>query len=385
MGSPATPSNEKSASSVTSDASLFLQPQLSTRTDNSYEAAAGAQAVNSPGVSSSRVGVKNQATSAVGWPDSSIYGWLKDVLESDDNVKDVVAALRKLHISKEVVRHDTSTQDPTVYVTTHGIPLLPVRRLQAGPRLDRAIAVLDRTTPSTTHKIALMYAGPRKIGSGETDPEAILLSTIHCSPEFHRFADGLGKMVATKHLRYFSAGLDVSKYESDGRFTRAWVGHEGLSLPASKSIVVYHVVHLMPEGITSRKRHVGNDNVLIIFLDKDSPVAVDIDLSEDETDYSVVSGHFAFVTIYVSVLVRQPDLARVTVRIRDGLPDELRQELLSFAGNDIVAMHDAPVHVRSLAIRADLACRSVLENLAPASNCFERYRMLREMGRHVVK
>jgi hypothetical protein len=140
----------------------------------------------------------------------------------------------------------------------------------------------------------------------------------------------------------------------------------------------------MPEGINSRKRHVGNDNVLILFVDKDSPVAVDVDLSEEESKESVVSGHYGFVTIYVSMLP-QPDLARVTVRIRHGLPDALRRELLNFAGNDVIAMHDAPAYVRGLAIRADLACRSVLDNLAPASNCYERYRMLWEMKRHVVK
>ena len=157
-----------------------------------------------------------------------------------------------------------------------------------------------------------------------------------------------------------------------------------LSLAASMSIVVYHVVNLMPEGINNRKRHVGNDNILIVFVDKDSPVAVDADLADAEQDQSLVSGDFGFLTIYVTVLP-DPELLRVTVRVRRGMPTDLREELVPFVGDDIVVFQDAPAYVRSLAIRADIACRSILDNLAPASNCHERYRILREMSRHVIK
>lgn len=336
--------------------------------------------VNSPGFSASE-NVTNRGDQFIG---ETMYEWLKNALENDDNVKDVLVALHKLNLPDELIHQGTSNDPKALDVDVK--TLFPARRLKTGPKLDRAIAVLDRTTPSNTHKVALLYASPFNIDSSEAnlESESLLLSMKHCSPAFIRFADGLGNLVATKHLRYFSAGLDVSHYESDGLFTRVWVGNEGSSLPATKSIVVYHAVYLMPEGINNRKRHVGNDNVLILFVEKDSPVAVDVDLSEEESDESVVSGHFGFVTIYVSMLP-QPDLARVTVRIRRGLPDALRMELLNFAGNDIIAMHDAPAYVRGLAIRADLACRSVLDNLAPASNCYERYRMLWEMNRYVVK
>jgi hypothetical protein len=314
--------------------------------------------------------------------DKSIHGWLRHALKNDDNVKDVVGAIRKLGFSDDIIRGGILKPDRAEGIR-YGKKPFSLRRLQAGPKLDRAIVVLDRTTPSNTHKMALLYAGPLNF-SGTTNPETILLSTKHCSSAFHRFAEGLGKMVSTKHLRYFSAGLDVSSYESDGHYTRAWVGHKGSILPSSKTIVVYHVVHLMPEGINSRKRHVGNDNVLIIYVDKDSPIAIDVDLSDDESKNPIVSGHFGFVTIYISMLP-QPDVVRVTVRIRHGLPDSLRQELIVFAGNDIIAIQDAPEYVRGVAIRADLACRSVLDNLAPASNSYERYCMLREMARHAVK
>jgi hypothetical protein len=317
----------------------------------------------------------------------SIAGWLKEVLDSDSSVQIVQQALHKsLDLPQDLIQHGSMTEDPAESSSaSYGRIISPVRKLKTGLQLDRAISVLDRTTPASTHKMAILYAGPTGIESGESDPEAHLLSVKHGSPAFLRFTEGLGKIVPTKQLRYFSGGLDVSEYESDGRNTRVWIGNEASSLPASKSIVVYHIAHLMPPGLNNRKRHVGNDNVLIIYLEKDPAVGVDIDLSEDQLKDSVVSGHFGFATIYVSVVSSREDLTRVTVPtvpMRDGLPEPLQKELQIFAGTDVIATRDAPAYVRGLAIRLDLACRSVHDNLAPPSNCNERFRMLREMKRY---
>jgi hypothetical protein len=313
----------------------------------------------------------------------NIIEWLYTALGSNSSVNDVKLALQnKLYLPESLILDSRMPEEGDEVVSMYGRNLAPVRELKIGPRLDRAISILDRTASANTHKLAILYAGPTE--SSERDPEAILLSVKHCSPTFYRFAEGLGNMVPTKQLRYFSGGLDVSDYESDGRYTRVWIGNEDSSLPAAKSIVVYHIAHLMPPGINNRKRHVGNDNVLIIYLENDPSNAVNIDISEDEVKDSVVSGHFGFVTIYVSVVSSRKDLTRVTVPIRDGLPDPLRKELQNFAGTDIIATRDAPAYVRAIAIRLDLACRSVHNNLAPASNCYERYRMLREMKRYCL-
>jgi hypothetical protein len=316
--------------------------------------------------------------------DSSIHAWLMSAFGNDrDKIKDVELALRKLNFSKDLIYSGKEGNLDSDDVGPPANNRVPVRRLQQGPKLDRAIAVLDRTTPSNTHKAALLYSGPRILGRGDSD-ERTLLETTNCSPAYHRFSNGLGEMVLTKHLKYFSAGLDVSEYQSDGQFTRAWIGNEDTSLAAARSIVVFHVVGLMPEGINNRKRHVGNDNVLIVFEDRDAPIASDVDLTDEESVNSLVGGHFGFVTIYVSMLP-QPELQRITVRIRKGLPYPLREELVNFAGSDIIASKDAPSYVRGLAIRADTACRSVLDNLTPALNCHERYRILRGMNRLVVE
>jgi hypothetical protein len=316
--------------------------------------------------------------------DSGIHAWLVSAFGNDrDKIKDVELALRKLNFSKDLIYSGKEGSVDSDDVCPTAKNRVPVRRLQQGPKLDRAIAVLDRTTPSNTHKAALLYSGPRILGRGDS-AERALLETTNCSPAYHRFSNGLGEMVLTKHLKYFSAGLDVSEYQSDGQFTRAWIGNEDTSLAAARSIVVFHVVGLMPEGINNRKRHVGNDNVLIVFEDRDSPIASDVDFTDDESVSSLVGGHFGFVTIYVSMLP-QPERLRITVRIRKGLPYPLYEELVNFAGSDIIASKDAPSYVRGLAIRADTACRSVLDNLTPALNCHERHRILRGMNRLVVE
>jgi hypothetical protein len=317
--------------------------------------------------------------------DSSIHAWLVSAFGNDrDKIRDVELALRKLNFSKDLIYSGKEGNFDSDHVGPPVKNRVPVQCLQQGPKLDRAIAVLDRTTPSNTHKAALLYSGPRILGRGGSNAETTLLEATNCSPAYHRFSNGLGDMVLTKHLKYFSAGLDVSEYQSDGQFTRAWIGNKDASLAAARSIVVFHVVGLMPEGINNRKRHVGNDNVLIVFVDRDSPIVSDVDLTDEESENSLVSGHFGFVTIYVSMLP-QPELLRITVRIRKGLPGSLREELVNFAGSDIVASKDAPSYVRGLAILADTACRSVLDNLTPALNCHERYRILRGMNRLVVE
>ena len=256
--------------------------------------------------------------------------------------------------------------------------LPPIQQLEAG--LDRAITILDRTNPASTHKIGILYAGPLiEDTAKKLDPETFLLSVRNCSPSFIAFTEGLGDLVPTKQLRYFSGGLDVSDSESDGGYARVWIRNQQSCIVASKSIVVYHILHLMQTGLNNRKRHVGNDNVLVIFLETDPAVGVDVDYSEERLRESMVSGHFGFATIFVSLGSTSGNPAKVTVLVREDLQDD---SLGIFAGTDIVARTHVADFVRSLAVRIDFACRSVVENLAPPSNCSERSRMIKQLKRH---
>lgn len=261
-----------------------------------------------------------------------------------------------------------------------------VKQLQADQKTDRSITVLDRIIPCNTHKIGLLYLDDGKIGLNNTESEARLLSNEHCSPAFHRFADRLGNLISTRNLRFFSGGLDVFR-DSDGHFTRAWVDSapQDSTLQVTRTIVVFHVPCLMPPGVINRKRHIGNDNVLIVFQESQHAGHAGCesdDASQHGSTDSVVSGHFGFVTIHVLELPTQ-DMARVSVRVRQDIPHELYQALFPFAATHIVTLQNTPDIVRRIAILADLACRGILDNLAPACNAYERYKMLQRMGRYM--
>jgi hypothetical protein len=254
------------------------------------------------------------------------------------------------------------------------------KRLVPGPRLDRAISVLDRTTELDTHKVAVLYDAPAQQNLTECTAETQLLTGSRCSPGFCRFIEALGEIVPTQHLKYFTGGLDISLYESDGQHALAWMdADEKDSSALATTVVVFHVAALMPEGPTNRRKHIGNDNVFIIFSD-------DADgLSEDRWMHhmSVIGGSFGFVTIYVTE--PRPDRVRVSMRVKSGLSRELAASLQSLAcDNVILPAESAASFVRSLAMRADIACRAAIDSLAPPSNCLERCRLIRDMKRYVI-
>ena len=367
---PNTDENDSLVEASISDGSLF--PHTNATVTVSHFGSRSVDNDNTPARSfqNTIIGKKPRAEALLS--ERSIDTWLGEVLDDQYCVGDVICALERLNVSigtKEWGKNNDNPDRPPCFI--------PTQRLRGGPKLDRAVAMLDRIIPMNTHKIALLYAGPKRSGSNESDLESTLLSTPHGSPTYHTFSQGLGEIIPIKQLRYFSAGLDVSKYEADGRYARVWVS------PVSNSVVVYHAVHLMPDGLNTRKRHIGNDNVLIIFVDKDSPVADDVSISAYDMKDSVVSGHFGFVTIFILALPER-GLARVSVCLKRELPAELHSELHPFVSDDVVAIHLAPAFVRGLAVRADLACRSVLHTLPPPCNSYERYQILRGMERQAV-
>ena len=250
-------------------------------------------------------------------------------------------------------------------------------------KLERAIAILDRTATCDTYKFGLLYFRQpvQPANANETaSSEVLLLSTSHCSPAFHKFASRLGSMTPIRHLKYYSAGLDVSEYESDGRYTIAWLA------PDKTSSVVFHVVNLMPAKFNGRKRHIGNDNVLIIFVEETSDTEQLIPSQRGETatyGAPVVSGQFDFATIFVKQLPR-PGLFRVTCRIRADLPKEIDEILSDFASEELVPERHVADFVRSLAMRVDLACRTMIDDLPPPTNCLERCRKISELKRYAM-
>ena len=233
----------------------------------------------------------------------------------------------------------------------------------------------------------------------ERTDESILLRATQGSPEFVRFSRGLGDMVMTRHLKYFSGGLDTSKYAADGTFALAWVGdsdecrgYDG-SVTA-KTMVLFHSVPLMPPGTNNRKRHVGNDVVHIIFAEKDDEavdgfgrVGNNVDYEDEEDEKGNLGGEFGFIRIIVSPTANT-HLTRVTVKAREDLDLETSTAVSHLLGTCIFPKEMAPKCVRQLAIRCDIACRStkaMQDRLGPVSNYEERLHQIKRLSRQALQ
>jgi hypothetical protein len=139
------------------------------------------------------------------------------------------------------------------------------------------------------------------------------------------------------------------------------------------SMVVFHTVTLMPNRITNRKRHVGNDVVHIVY-----------GLSMNTLDVPNISGQFGFITIYVIPLVHVP-MIKVSVHLKDGLDESVCSVLDHLVGSWLISRSVGAHFVRNLAIVADLICQSMLEDsLGLVLNTEDRDCRIRETVRHLA-
>jgi hypothetical protein len=315
----------------------------------------------------------NEAHSVVGA--LSVTEWLTDTLSLSP--KDIASLAKEI----ELFLSRTTT------ATTAECKLMP------SAQLDREIAVLDRTPCSTTYKIGLLYDQSATMARPLTsDIETGLLMARACSPAFYKFARHLGNVVPNGHLKYYSGGLDTTRMESDGKFALVWTEKmDNMPTPTRRTRsaavasrhIVFHSVDMMPwdgpAARVARKRHIGNDFVLILFADRGSDAIVEFDLKGGD----LIGGAFGFVVIWVTVA--QPGIFRINVRVRrQRMNDELNAALLPFVSDYAIAEVDAPRFVRNIAMRADLACRAATGAADAPSNYVYRHHLLREMKRFAI-
>ncbi len=176
--------------------------------------------------------------------------------------------------------------------------------------------------------------------------------------------------------------MDTSDYASDGNFALSWIEELSVAEKAhgkfiGKTMVLFHSVPLMPSGVNNRKRHVGNDVVHIVFCEDPS-----IHINGDEFGTQIISGEFCFVTIFVVPLCDN-SMASVTLKLKEDLDDKLMDNLKHLVGSNLMPFEASPIYVRQLAMRADLACRSVLQDrLGLSSNWQERMQQIRNLKRY---
>ncbi|KAF9161227.1 Tuberous sclerosis 2-like protein, partial [Mortierella sp. AD011] len=144
---------------------------------------------------------------------------------------------------------------------------------------NRAIGVLDRTPVVDFHKIGVLY-----VGKGQSK-ESEILGNTHGSSEYTKFLTGLGSLVRLKNAKIYTGGLDL-EMDLDGEY--AYTYQDEITQ------VIFHVATMMPNfphdvNFNSKKRHIGNDWVTIVFND-----------SGADYDFGTISGQFNFMTLVVT-------------------------------------------------------------------------------------
>lgn len=267
-------------------------------------------------------------------------------------------------------------------------------------KIKRGIAVLDRTVPVEPHKVAVFFScsSNKSISTENETDEDRLLSAANASPQFWEFAKGLGSMVRNQDLTYFSSGLDTSERCEDGEFALVWVANDKANSEVKTedvalvdTMVLFHVIPLMPSPednlLRNRKRHVGNDYVHVIYTERDASLMRRTAGSMwDGNVYtnSIIGGEFGLVTIFVDNLPASPMFSRVTVQTKQSLQGNDTEKLSVLRGSYIIPQDLTANAVRQIAIRADILCRSMMEDKTGlASNWEERLHLIRNMKRYI--
>jgi len=250
---------------------------------------------------------------------NSVYSWLQSATCQEDIDEDLILELEAFGFSRSAL----GVPDDMTSIKTYPDLFIhqKLKPYKITPNCTRAMSMLERVVPFQTHRIALFYGGPhstkkkssrsKSSGSLNTNGDADkFLSATQASPDFWQFAKSCGDLVHVKHLKYFSGGLDTEG--GDGEYTFVSLGCHGGSYELNDPILidsmcVFHTVALMPDRLTNRKRHVGNDVVHIVY-------GLETDTLDIDHDRLAISTQFGFITIYVIPLAHVP-LFKVSVHL----------------------------------------------------------------------
>ncbi|XP_057303969.1 rap1 GTPase-activating protein 1-like isoform X3 [Hydractinia symbiolongicarpus] len=173
----------------------------------------------------------------------------------------------------------------------------PISLLKASDDITK----FDEHTVTNSYKVGVVYQT-----FGQTTEEEYLQNQTE-SLAFREFLDMLGNRVELKDFPNYRGGLDV-KYGQTGNHSY-YANHKNREL-------MFHVSTLLPftpndSQQLSRKRHIGNDVVAIIF-------------QEENTPFCPNSFRSHFLHVFIIVQVVNPNSAnthyKVSVTAKDGVP-----------------------------------------------------------------
>jgi RAP1 GTPase activating protein 1 len=144
----------------------------------------------------------------------------------------------------------------------HPLASAPFQRIRDSD-MSRALLRFDERLVILQHKVGVVFAGP---GQDSFD-EMLANGAPNVPPQFWRFMNFLGEQVDLRAWQGYSGGLDTSRngYTGETTFYTRWQQLE----------IVFHAAPLIPSpprssSVVDRKRHIGNDIVVIVFRDKNA-------------------------------------------------------------------------------------------------------------------
>jgi len=172
------------------------------------------------------------------------------------------------------------------------------------PRLPQALLGVEEKQVVKGFKFGVLYAQ-----EGQTNEDEFF-SNVDGSAEFEEFLDFFGEKIKLKDWNHFSGGLDIKKGTTGNKsLYYKWRGNE----------CMFHVSTLLPYTANNmqqleRKRHIGNDLVVIVFLDKNA---------EWKPSYLTSRQIHVVVVIQQVELRKDPDETYYQVGIiaKDGVPN----------------------------------------------------------------
>ncbi|CAL00937.1 hypothetical protein ASPNIDRAFT_48642 [Aspergillus niger ATCC 1015] len=189
------------------------------------------------------------------------------------------------HLHSDTMRTAVLPSHIMLQLTTTAFPTPTVMQPIPLPEDDitrRALNTFDRNDIVDGHKIGVIY-----IDNGQTT-EAEILSNTSGSPDYEYFLSRLGTKVPLQGARFNTQGLHA---DFDGQFTYAWRDRV--------TEIVYHVPTMMPTNFDndpsciSKKRHIGNDFVNIVFNRSNTPF-----------NFNTIPSQFNFVNIVINPVCR---------------------------------------------------------------------------------
>lgn len=209
-----------------------------------------------------------------------------------------------------------------------------IHNLSAVPAFLRTF---DRMPVIDTHKVGILYVAPGQL------TEIEILGNVHGSPAYTRFLEGLGRLINLRGQKdVYAGGLDP---DEDGEYAYAFWDDIGQ--------VLYHTATLMPNHdhdpqFNTKKRHIGNDFVRIVWNDSGAPYRFDTLSTQFQFCNIVIEPHSLGAIAAFSDSQHANEYFRVTVQRAAGMRD-----FAPLGDFKLISAENLPLLVRQLSLLAD--------------------------------